>query len=371
MKKEKPSVSKLDATNDFIAYFAEFLKRQVIGDRELIGLIQELQKGQLINPIPRESAPTSQLLRLGFKTLQGYIDQNNRINQQKLLYWAQKKLKEREDKRVCRKEASVKTGDPYRKIEFNRIESGSFEMGEGKDKVKVTISNPFQMMSTLVTQKHWFMIMDENPSHFVNGEHTLANPRNGKPIKMLPDNPVESVNSYSICAFIEKLNESSKSGAPILEQLISSHQKGDQYRLPTEAEWEYVVRDRGRANGTWHFGDNEADLKDYAWYRDNSDKITHPVANRSPLTVDRIVNGKKFFDLYGNVWELVQDWYGPLQGGADPKGSNQGTHRVSRGGSWYSYAQSLRSTCRGRVKPCCCGFDLGFRLVRMPKAIPS
>jgi formylglycine-generating enzyme required for sulfatase activity len=195
----------------------------------------------------------------------------------------------------------------------------------------------------------------------------------GNRIKMQPDNPVERVNSvedknhpcyrYSVFAFIEKLNELSKSSDPILKQLIPDNRKRDYYRLPTEAEWEYVVRDRGRASGTWPFGGNGANPEKYAWYSANSSNITHPVAEKLPLTID----GYQFFDLYGNVQEWVQDWDSPSQGGIDPKGSNKGSCRVVCGGHYLCSAQNLQFMFRSSWRAHDRHPFLGFRLVRIPR----
>ena len=80
------------------------------------------------------------------------------------------------------------------------------------------------------------------------------------------------------------------------------------YRLPAEAEQEYMLRAAGTSKGKYHFGDNEADLEKYAWYGENSGGQTHPVGELLPMIID----GKAFYDLHGNVWEWGQDEYGKL-----------------------------------------------------------
>jgi formylglycine-generating enzyme required for sulfatase activity len=80
---------------------------------------------------------------------------------------------------------------------------------------------------------------------------------------------------------------------------------GDIYRLPTTDEWEFVVRGRGQLNDVYYFGHDVSRLRDYAWFYDNSDKESHPVAQKLPLVVD----GNAFYDMLGNVWEIVEPWY--------------------------------------------------------------
>ena len=116
----------------------------------------------------------------------------------------------------------------------------------------------------------------------------------------------------------------------------------------------------------YYFGDNEAELKDYAWYKDNSDGKTHPVAELKPLVID----SKEFYDLLGNVWEGGWDWYGsdyPRSHIVNPKGPEAGSSRVVRGGGWDYSARSVRSADRYGWRPFERGYDVGFRLVRTPK----
>ncbi len=125
-------------------------------------------------------------------------------------------------------------------------------------------------------------------------------------------------------------------------------------RLPTEAEWEYAAR-----AGTT--GDYAGDLDAMAWYRANSNNSTHPVGQKAP-------NDWGLYDMHGNVWEWVQDWYdsdyydgSPTR---DPKGPASGSRRVIRGGSWYNDAWSVRSANRLLHTPDLRSNVIGFRIVR-------
>ena len=115
--------------------------------------------------------------------------------------------------------------------------------------------------------------------------------------------------------------------------------KGNGYRLPTEAEWEYACR--AGSEGKYSFGDNELELGQYAWYHSNSGRMTHPVGGKPP-------NGFGLYDMYGNVWEWCQDWYDweyyEQAPSDDPKGPVSGTRHVMRGGS-FSQAQAVRLRC--------------------------
>src|SRR5262249_18829825 len=121
------------------------------------------------------------------------------------------------------------------------------------------------------------------------------------------------------------------------------------FRLPTEAEQEYLLTDRGRSSTGYFSGVDENNLKDHAWYDSNSGRKTHPVAQLAPQMID----GKDFHDLHGNVREWGSDWYNDnaLKGGTDPRGPAEGSRgpssiRVIRGGSWLNLMQLLRSSFR-------------------------
>jgi formylglycine-generating enzyme required for sulfatase activity len=196
------------------------------------------------------------------------------------------------------------------------IPAGSFTMGsndfeDAKPPHTVKVSS-FAMGKTPVTQKQWQAVMGSNPSHFKEDGD---------------DCPVENVSWLEVEQFIQKLNSKT----------------GNTYRLPSEAEWEYAAR-AGTA-GKWCFGNEEKQLGQYAWYRDNSGSRPHPVAQKQ-------ANDFGLFDVHGNVWEWVQDIKHNDYNAAPTDGSawtSRGNYkkRVLRGGSWLDTPASLRLAFRG------------------------
>ena len=215
-------------------------------------------------------------------------------------------------------------------IEFLLIQPGTFMMGSdsGSDREKpvhrIEITKPFFFGKYPITQSEWSKVMGNNPSRYKNSGHL----------------PVESVSWSDVMAFIERVN-----------------QKEPGYRLPTEAEWEYVCR--AGTSSTYYFGDSEWDLDMYAWYGDNSGGQTQIVGQKRP-------NAWGFYDMLGNVWEWVTDWYGQYESSTivDPQGPSEGSFRVIRGGTWESKGWELRSAHRGSGDPQHRSELTGFRLVR-------
>ena len=219
-------------------------------------------------------------------------------------------------------------------MKFVLIPAGTFMMGSpGADvgreddevQHEVTITRAFYLQTTPVTQGQWARVMGNNPSRFKDDGDKC---------------PVEKIRWDEAQKFIEKLNEMEGT---------------DKYRLPTEAEWEYACRAGGAER--FCFGDDEGKLGEYAWYRGNSGKRTHPVGNKK-------ANAWGLYDMHGNVWEWCQDCYGDYPAGpvTDPKGSPSCEFRVSRGGSWFDNASDIRSAHRGWGWPSNRVNNLGFRL---------
>ena len=211
------------------------------------------------------------------------------------------------------------------------LPSGSLPMKLDKvpdAKATVTVNiRSFAIGKTEVTQRQWKAIMGDNPSRFV---------------ACGLDCPVENVSWKDIAQFIRKLNLKT----------------GQSYRLPSEAEWEYAAR--GGSSTDALITDNVAALEDQAWYIANSRKAPRPVAGKKP-------NAFGLHDLYGNVWEWVEDCFHASYAGLPLDGSAWTTactspQRVLRGGSWSDEASSLRN--RGRYAPEVRNLITGFRLAR-------
>ena len=175
------------------------------------------------------------------------------------------------------------------------IRPGKFMMGDGKDRHEVTLSKPFYMGVTEVTQAQYEAVMGANPSHFKGAT-----------------NPVEMVYWNDAAGFCKKLSEKTR----------------QTFRLPTEAEWEYACR--AGTQTAYSFGDDPSALGDYAWWDWNGGWTTHPVGQKRP-------NAWGLYDMHGNVWEWCADWFGEYPKGpvTDPSGPATGSGaRVVRGGAW-------------------------------------
>jgi len=213
------------------------------------------------------------------------------------------------------------------------IPAGNFMMGSPdgeKDRVEdegprreVTISKPFYMGVTEVTQAQYEAVMGTNPSSFKG-----------------PENPVETVAWIDAVEFCRKL----------------SAKTGQKVRLPTEAQWEYACRAGTKTR--FGFGDDDDDLDVYAWYTANNGSKTHPVGRKKP-------NAWGLYDMHGNVWEWCGDWYADSYANAnnrDQAGPDSGASRVLRGGSWDYNPLHCRSAYRIRGTPDFRHYDVGFRV---------
>jgi formylglycine-generating enzyme required for sulfatase activity len=138
-----------------------------------------------------------------------------------------------------------------------------------------------------------------------------------------------------------------------------SEREGVDYRLPTEAEWEYACRSGSQSS--WCFGGDPDGLCEYAWYKHNAAGTTHPVGRKQP-------NAFGLYDMYGNVWEWCKDPYVSnyaTDTAADPSGASENRHHVLRGGSWGSdNPVELRSASRRGQTESYRYYSCGFRVRR-------
>jgi len=219
-------------------------------------------------------------------------------------------------------------------MKFRLIEPGTFIMGsmEKNDEMplrKVTLTRPYYIGVYEVTQEQYQKVMGENPSHFV-----------GKNL------PVDRVTWNDAQDFCDEL---------------SSLDPGGSYRLPSEAEWEYACRAGTTSRYYWGNSCDDPDNA-YAWCGMNSKGKSQPIGTRKP-------NPWGLYDMSGNMWEWVQDYYtdknpeGPL---TDPTGPERGVRRVLRGGSWHMPSKCLRSAKRHPRIEHRGEEDTSFRVVFVP-----
>ncbi len=221
-------------------------------------------------------------------------------------------------------------------MQFVALPGGTFWMGspegvglpEERPRRQVRVA-PFYMGRHEVTQAQWERVMGYNPSAHRG-----------------PRRPVEQVTWHEVQAFLRALNR--------LEGTTK-------YRLPSEAEWEYAAR--AGTETRWFFGDDPSLLHRYAWFGQRGDVGPRAVGRGAP-------NPWGLYDVYGNVWEWVQDcWHGNYEGApADGRvwAGGDCSLRMLRGGGWNSPAEYARSAVRGSYAPELNDMANGFRVARSP-----
>ena len=258
---------------------------------------------------------------------------------------------------------------------FKRVPKGDFRMGDGRDEDNpvhwVSVSE-FYMSETEVTVEQFRAFI--NGSKYITDAESATGDDNGSFVYDGDFHKKGGVNWR--CDAAGNRRPASEDKHPVIHVsyndavaycawLNRTHPvAGMEYRLPTEAEWEYAARGGEadiKANDYEYAGCNEADLGNYAWYYENRNGVnnTHTVATRKPNTLG-------LYDMSGNVWEWCSDWYdenyynnSPKQ---DPENRTAGSYRVYRGGSWINHAAYCRSALRYFITPTYRGIGLGFRL---------
>jgi hypothetical protein len=216
--------------------------------------------------------------------------------------------------------------------QFALVPPGRFQMGgtlrTGEGPIRsVVLTRGLSVQRTEVTQAQWLDVMGFNPSPYRACGITC---------------PITGISWQVAQTFIERLN---------------AREPGANYRLPTEAEWEYAAR----AGSVGDFG-GSGTVSEMGWTSENSGGLPKPAALKSE-------NGWGLFDMHGNAWEWVADWQSEQYDRADtvdPKGLSFGTRKVLRGGVWTRSALDARSASRFGLDPSASNVGVGFRLVRNP-----
>lgn len=229
-------------------------------------------------------------------------------------------------------------------MRFVLVPAGKFLMGSAdaaadpreKPQHEERIANPFYIGVHEVSQEQWQAVMGASPF-----EGDRSNPFYNLPGMAAritkPEHPA-TVSWQDAQAFIQKLN---------------ARDTAYRYRLPREAEWEYVAR--AGTTTKYFFGDSDEKLPEYAWQgEDFATGSTHPVGTRKP-------NPWGVYDIYGNVWEWVEDTYRP------DYSSPPGQDKTVRGGSWHITADGWHSAWRKPYPADYRGISIGFRLVAEPR----
>jgi len=236
-------------------------------------------------------------------------------------------------------------------MKFCWCPAGQFMMGspeneqsrvEDEQQVSVTLTQGFWLGKYPVTQWEWDHVMGTTP--WIEQEYVQEG----------SENPAVYLSWDDAQEYLPRLADSGR--------LAGQVPSGWEYRLPTEAQWEYACR--AGTSTAFYFGNDVSLLDEYGWHFDNAwtsgEQFPHPVGQK-------LGNAWGVHDLHGNVWEWCQDWSGeqPL-GGINPTGPTEGELRILRGGSWSDDGQYCRSAFRYVDEPDYNLNNYGLRLVLVP-----
>lgn len=376
----------LDNTEGFIAYLSMLIEENLIQEKHLLEWVEKSnQAGRLVNPIPENQNTTQVELHEPYEEFQRYCSQSD-LDQQRVIHWVSFKIAEMQKNKREQDQSKQQTKSIFKQIAFYPIPVGEFQMGERGSEVKVVLTHDIEMMSTKVTQKMWLDVMGENPVRF-DGDLDL---------------PVVNVTFWSVLVFLNRLSEKhglkpayhlnniewepgtrAENGSltskrnpgvsdlvkqlkmnKLLNKMNPDVYKTEGYRLPTEAEAEFVRKEHSAAPifDSSMSETGEEVLQSYAWYAANSAGKPHPVGEKKSVKI----RDHEFFDLHGLVsewcWDIHQD---KIKGGRNPQGpSSGGTTRSVRGGNWLLDKKQLRPAFRFSGTPDDRWVQVGFRVVR-------
>ena len=231
-----------------------------------------------------------------------------------------------------------------------------------------TINEPFEIAATQTTQVVWRKVVEAIQEKYKRST-TVAARLFGQGFFSLKENPsafkgdlnpVEQVSYADVQLWLSAVNELSRDGNPIINELFPGHERDDQYSLPTEIEREFAARAEGKILGDFHSGEKGVGLGRFDWNAGNSSGRTHSVATLLPLEF----NGKRLYDIHGNVREWTQNQ--PVNNPQirsiilDPEGLI-GTYRTICGGS---FAMTNGFKIKDFQKPTYKSRDVGFRIIK-------
>jgi formylglycine-generating enzyme required for sulfatase activity len=304
--KDEPSIQKQTDSSTCIAVFKFYSNEscQIMLEGKVVGNLEGMSDEPYYLPVSRKGDYRFKVVNLittESKIIKEHIDADEEKEIE--IEWGQYKTYNpnnnslnmgSEDSDVLKKAFDV-LGYTFNMI---RVTKGSFYMGMADipNSHLVILSKDFYIAETPVTQGFWDVIMRENPSRFMDSDH---------------NRPVDSVSWDDCQTFIWRLNQLT----------------GMNFRLPSEAEWEYAARGGAKSQNHLYSGSDVID--EVAWFLDNSCDQTHPVKQKKP-------NELGIYDMSGNVWEWCQDFYDDYEVGVqrDPTGPSKGLHHVYRGGCW-------------------------------------
>lgn len=378
------------------AYLEDLLRRKVISQVELQRFSENLKNAIVSNPIDEESASTNTSLFVHREGLEQMLKSKN-FDLEFLRKWATSTITKTSHTETDQKSTRDETASTYVKMDFQIFPPHKFKVGRNIEH-EVEINYPFGFMTTKLTQSHWFRIFGENPAIHDSGENEVFEKHASHSVRMLPDNPIENITWWSAVYAANRLSEQNglkpaydltgiefmdlrnpaKSRTPLrsaseIERVAAAGALAtvkydaspkinapngnpaltEGYRLPTEAEFEYIDQLESEANSKY-------DLEERGWVGENSKAKTHPVATLRPLAY----NGKGIYDLKGNVSEWIYDWHSEaLPSGVNSSGPAVGNLRVKRGSSTVNTKHIVEKTFRNYSAPEFRAVHIGVRFV--------
>ena len=353
--------------DQFVSYLAVLYEARVISLENLYSMVKELeQKKPLNNPLAEDQTRSEDNVHSEY--LEAYI-KSEFVDKDKLLILLNNFLKMKDNERKNRKASEEKTSKNHLEIEWHPVKGGNFKLKEiwmYKDEEKQTrIDHDFEVMSTPVTLLMWKKVMGSLPLEYSPNQQS--------------DFPIGYVTIWSIMEFANRLSIvngfepaydyknvfqfggsaidgtlkairsnklSSKEFEKKVMEIFRESLKKKGYRLPTFSEQHYLLTDRGRSKSDFFTGINENNVSNFAWYKDNSGDLIHPVAELGPLKID----GYKFYDLFGNVLQVCF--------------SEQKNELQAQGGAYQDDLGSISNTGLFAISELNRGESISFRLVR-------